>query len=64
MKIEEIQSESIEKLNKISELENEIASYENVRQKSTITINVLQKDNKELQSKIFELESKNRFYIK
>lgn len=40
-----------------------MVSYENVRNKSTITINVLQNDNKELQSKILELESKNRYFI-
>lgn len=60
-KVEELRKESCEKSDKIYQLENDLVSFENVCQKSSITINVLQNEIKEFQSKILELESKNRY---
>lgn len=47
--------------NRIRELENDLNGFESVASKSGITITTLQKDNKELQQKILELESRIRF---
>ena len=49
--------------NKIKELESELNGFENVASKSGITITTLQKDNKQLQQTILELESRIRTHI-
>ncbi len=49
--------------NKIKELECEITGVEQVHTKADITITTLQKDNKELQSHVLELESRIRTHM-
>lgn len=49
--------------NRIRELENEMNSFEQVANKSGITINTLQKDNKDFQQNILELESRIRTHM-
>ncbi len=45
---------------RISEVECDIGSFENVASKSSITISALQKDNKDLQQHVLDLESRIR----
>jgi chromosome segregation ATPase len=49
--------------NRIRELEGDIGGFENVASKSGITISALQKDNKDLQQTVLELESRIRTHI-
>ena len=49
--------------NRIKELEGDLGSFENVASKSGITITTLQKDNRELQQHVLELESRIRTHI-
>ena len=49
--------------NRVRELEGDLGSFENVASKSGITITTLQKDNKELQQHVLELESRIRTHI-
>lgn len=46
--------------NRIKELEGELGGFETVASKSGITISALQKDNKDLQQTVLELESRIR----
>jgi chromosome segregation ATPase len=46
--------------NKTKELEGDLGGFEAVANKSGITITTLQKDNKELQQHVLELESRIR----
>lgn len=46
--------------NKIKELDGQLSGFESVASKSGITITTLQKDNKELQQSILDLESRIR----
>jgi chromosome segregation ATPase len=46
---------------KIKELEGDLGGFESVASKSGITITTLQKDNKELQQNVLELESRIRY---
>ena len=46
--------------NKMKELEGDLGGFETVASKSGITITTLQKDNKELQQHVLELESRIR----
>ena len=46
--------------NRVKELEGDLGGFETVASKSEITITSLQKDNKELQHRILELESRIR----
>lgn len=49
--------------NRIKELEGDLGGFENVASKSGITISALQKDNKDLQQHVLELESRIRYYL-
>ena len=49
--------------NRIKELEGDLGSFENIASKSGITITTIQKDNKELQQHVLELESRIRTHI-
>lgn len=49
--------------NRIRELEGDIGGFETVASKSGITISALQKDNKDLQQTVLELESRIRTHI-
>jgi chromosome segregation ATPase len=49
--------------NRIRELEGDIGGFETVASKSGVTISALQKDNKDLQQTVLELESRIRTHI-
>ena len=48
---------------KIRELEEDLGGFENVASKSGITITTLQKDNKELQQTVLDLEARIRTHM-
>lgn len=47
---------------KIEQLEHEVCSYDTTASKSSITITAIQNDNKQLQERVLELESKLRYF--
>ena len=49
--------------NRVKEVEGDLGSFETVASKSGITIHALQKDNKELQQHVLDLESRIRYLL-
>lgn len=46
--------------NRVKECESDLGGFENIASKSSVTISTLQKDNKDLQQHVLDLESRIR----